>query len=96
MYLDLLIQKVKYRKKHLIACDMDMTIINVETINLINDNLLQNSQISNITEKAMSGSINFKKSIIARTKLLKGIHKKDIKRHNMAFNWRRKLQFNLP
>ena len=75
---DLLIQKVKYRKKHLIACDMDMTIINVETINLINDNLLQNSQISNITEKAMSGSINFKKSIIARTKLLKGINKKDI------------------
>ena len=75
---DLLIQKAKYRKKQLIACDMDMTIINVETINLINDNLLQNNQISNITEKAMSGSINFKKSIIARTKLLKGINKKDI------------------
>ncbi|MAH89347.1 MAG: phosphoserine phosphatase SerB [Pelagibacterales bacterium] len=75
---DLLIQKVENRKKHLLACDMDMTIINVETINLINDNLLKNSEVSNITEKAMSGNINFKDSIIARTKLLKGINKKDI------------------
>ena len=75
---DLLIQKVKNRKKYLIACDMDMTIIDVETVNLINDNLLQNAQISNITEKAMNGNIDFKKSIIARTKLLKGINKRDI------------------
>ena len=52
-------QKVKYRKKKLIACDMDMTIINVETINLINDNLLKNNQISNITKDAMSGNISF-------------------------------------
>ena len=35
-------------KKKLIACDMDMTTIS-ETINLINDNLLKNNQISNIT-----------------------------------------------
>ena len=75
---DLLMQKVKYRKKKLIACDMDMTIINVETINLINDNLLKNNQISNITKDAMSGNISFEKSIITRTKLLKGIKKVEI------------------
>ena len=75
---DLLMQKVKYRKKKLIACDMDMTIINVETINLINDNLLKNNQISNITKDAMSGNISFGKSIITRTKLLKGIKKVEI------------------
>ena len=68
---DLLMQRVKYRKKKLIACDMDMTIINVETINLINDNLLKNNQISNITKDAMSGNISFGKSIITRTRLLK-------------------------
>ncbi len=68
-------QRVKYRKKKLIACDMDMTIINVETINLINDNLLKNNQISNITKEAMSGNISFRQSIITRTKLLKGIKK---------------------
>ena len=75
---DLLMQKVKYRKKKLIACDMDMTIINVETINLINDNLLKNNQISNITKDAMSGNISFGKSLITRTKLLKGIKKEAI------------------
>ncbi len=72
---DLLMQSVKYRKKKLIACDMDMTIINVETINLINDNLLKNNQISNITKDAMSGNIGFGQSLITRTKLLKGIKK---------------------
>ena len=75
---DLLMQKVKYRKKKLIACDMDMTIINVETIDLINDNLLKNNQISNITKNAMSGNISFGKSIIIRTKLLKGIKRLEI------------------
>ena len=75
---DLLMQRVKYRKKKLIACEMDMTIINVETINLINDNLLKNKQISNITKDAMSGNISFRKSIITRTKLLKGIKKVEI------------------
>ena len=75
---DLLMQKVKHRTKKLIACDMDMTIINLETINLINDNLLKNNQISKITEEAMSGNINFKRSIITRTKLLKGIKKIEI------------------
>ena len=53
---------------------MDMTIINVETINLINDKLLKNNQIQ-ILLRCMSGNINFRNSIIARTKLLKGIKK---------------------
>ncbi len=75
---DLLMQRVKYRKKKLIACDMDMTIINVETINLINDNLLKNNRIASITKDAMSGNISFGKSIITRTKLLKGIKKVEI------------------
>ncbi|MEC8100551.1 MAG: phosphoserine phosphatase SerB, partial [Pseudomonadota bacterium] len=75
---DLLMQMVKHRKKKLIACDMDMTIINLETINLINDNLLKNNQIAKITKEAMSGNINFKNSIITRTKLLKGIKKVEI------------------
>ena len=57
---------------------MDMTIINVESINLINENLLKNNKISNITKNAMSGNINFRDSIIARTKLLKGIDKAEI------------------
>ena len=57
---------------------MDMTIINVETIDLINDNLLKNNQIPYITKDAMSGNISFRQSIITRTKLLKGIKKVEI------------------
>ena len=38
---------------------MDMTIINVEAVNLINDNLLKDNQIPNITKDAMSGNISF-------------------------------------
>ena len=57
---------------------MDMTIVNVETINLINEKLLKNDRITDITEKAMSGNLNFRESIIARTKLLKGIDKEEI------------------
>ena len=75
---DLLMQRVKYRKKKLLVCDMDMTIINVETIDLINDNLLKNNQIPYITKDAMSGNISFRQSIITRTKLLKGIKKVEI------------------
>ena len=75
---DLLMQRVKYRKKNLLVCDMDMTIINVETIDLINDNLLKNNQIPYITKDAMSGNISFRQSIITRTKLLKGIKKVEI------------------
>jgi phosphoserine phosphatase len=77
---DIVVQETQFRKKKLIACDMDMTIINLETIDLISDNLLENNKIKNITKKAMNGDINFKDSIIARTKLLKGIYKKDIKK----------------
>ena len=55
-----------------------MTIIDVETVNLINEKFLKNKKISSITEAAMSGNINFKESIIARTKLLKGISKAKI------------------
>ena len=39
-------QNVKYRKKHLIACDMDMTIIDVESIDLINENLLKKRHLA--------------------------------------------------
>ena len=85
---DIIIQKLENRRKKIIACDMDMTIINVETINLINDHLLNNNKIKHITEKAMNGSINFTDSLLSRTKMLKGIKEKKIK------NLIRKIKIN--
>ena len=75
---DICVQENKYRKKKIIACDMDMTAINEETINMIGEKILKNNKINLITEKAMSGKIKFQNSIIFRTKLLKGIMKSKI------------------
>ncbi len=77
---DLCIQKSKYRKKKILACDMDMTAINVETIDLIGEKILNNTSMSNLTRKAMTGDISFSKSIKQRTKLLKGVKVRDIEK----------------
>ena len=76
---DICIQENKYRKKKVIACDMDKTVINIETIDLIGEKILNNSKIAVLTKKAMSGGINYSNSIIQRTKILKGISINQIK-----------------
>ena len=75
---DIFIQKNINRKKKIIACDMDMTVIDVETINLIAKEIIKNKNIIELTKKAMNGEISFQKSIINRTKMLKGVNVKDI------------------
>ena len=77
---DICIQQNLFRKKKIIACDMDKTAIVNETIDLIGEKVLKSSHISELTNMAMNGSINFNKSIIERTKILKGISIKDIKK----------------
>ena len=72
------LQKSKIRRKKIIACDMDMTIINLETINLIGTKILKSNELTKLTRKAMSGKISFKKSILLRTKMLKGIKKSEV------------------
>ena len=76
---DICIQKNKYRRKKVIACDMDKTVINIETIDLIGEKILNNNKIAVLTKKAMSGGINYSNSIIQRTKILKGISINQIK-----------------
>ncbi len=70
---DLCIQENVFRKKKIVACDMDKTAICIETIDLIGKKILKNNLISELTLKAMNGSVNFDRSIIERTKILKGI-----------------------
>ena len=62
------------------ACDMDQAAISIETIDLIGEKILKNNQISELTLEAMNGKINFNKSIIERTKILKGISITEIKK----------------
>ena len=77
---DLCIQNSLFRKKKIMACDMDKTAISIETIDLIGEKILKNNQISELTLEAMNGKINFNKSIIERTKILKGISITEIKK----------------
>ncbi len=76
---DVCIQESRFRKKKVIACDMDKTVIKVETIDLIGEKILKNNAISDITKKAMSGEIFYSNSIMQRTKILKGLSVKKIK-----------------
>ena len=52
---------------------MDGTAISIETIDLIGEKILKNDHISELTEEAMNGKVNFNKSIIERKKILRGI-----------------------
>ena len=63
------LQKSKTRRKKIIVCDMDMTVINLETINLIGTKILRSNKLTELTRKAMNGEISFKKSILQRTKM---------------------------
>ena len=67
-----------YENKKIIACDMDMTVINEESINLIAKKVLKNDEMDKLTKKAMNGEIKFKESILFRTKKLKGLEVKQI------------------
>jgi len=61
------------RKKSLMLCDMDSTIIAQECI----DDLAQfagvKDEVSAITEKAMAGDLNFEEALRARVAMLKGL-----------------------
>ncbi len=70
---DICVQETIFRKKKIIACDMDKTIVSSESIDLIGKKYQKSSKISKLTKDAMSGKINFNNSIIQRTKFLKGM-----------------------
>jgi len=72
---DFYIQNQTNRKKKLLACDMDMTILTFESINRMANKAGIYKNIEKETKKAVSGKSNFSDSIIKRTKMFKGYHK---------------------
>ena len=59
------------RKKKLLICDMDSTIIREESLDKIAEEAGIGNEIKNITEKAMKGELEFKEALLKRIKLLK-------------------------
>ena len=58
------------RRKKLLICDMDSTIIKEESLDEIADDAGIGKEIKDITKKAMNGELDFKDALLNRIKLL--------------------------
>ena len=70
--LDILISDQMPLKCKLLVADMEATIIQDEMLDILAAKRGIGEQVSNITERAMMGEIDFSQSLIERTRLLKG------------------------
>ncbi len=70
---DICVQPAAGRKKSLLICDMDSTLIGQECIDELADFAGVKARVSAITERAMRGEIDFEGALIERVGLLKGL-----------------------
>ncbi|MEO1090823.1 MAG: phosphoserine phosphatase SerB [Pseudomonadota bacterium] len=61
------------RRKRLLLCDMDSTIIEVECIDELADALGLKAEIAEVTRRTMNGEIPFEQSLPSRVELLAGL-----------------------
>ena len=76
------------RKKKILICDMDSTIIKEESLDEIADQAGIGDEIKNITKKAMKGELDFKDALLKRIKLLNNYPLENI------FTLNPKIRFN--
>ena len=67
------ITPVTNRKKHLLICDMDSTIIGQECLDELADFAGLKDEIAAITERAMAGELDFEDALTTRVAMLKGL-----------------------
>ena len=70
---DFCLQPAQNRKKKLLICDMDSTLIGQECIDELADFAGVKDRVSDITERAMRGELNFEAALKQRVGLLKGL-----------------------
>jgi phosphoserine phosphatase len=61
------------RKKQLLLCDMDATIVTAETLDDLSVYATDKAEIDALTQRSVKGEINFTQSLIARVALLAGL-----------------------
>lgn len=71
--LDWCLQPAEGRKKKLLLADMDSTMITVECIDELADFVGLKDKVSEITEAAMRGELNFESALTERVALLEGL-----------------------
>jgi phosphoserine phosphatase len=77
---DFCLQPARDRRKRLLIADMDSTIINVECIDELADFAGVKAQVSEITERAMRGELDFEAALKERVAMLKGLPLADLQR----------------
>ncbi|RAK56608.1 phosphoserine phosphatase SerB [Phenylobacterium deserti] len=70
---DFAVQAGQGRRKRLLLADMDSTIINVECLDELADYAGVKDQVSEITERAMRGELQFEGALRERVGMLKGL-----------------------
>ena len=76
------------RKKKILICDMDSTIIEEESLDEIAEDAGIGNEIKNITKRAMKGELDFKDALLKRIKLLNNYPLEHI------FSLNQKIRFN--
>ncbi len=78
--IDVVLQPTAHRRKMLLVADMDSTIIEQECIDELADALGIREAISDITERAMRGELEFEPALRERVSLLKGLAESELQR----------------
>jgi phosphoserine phosphatase len=71
--LDVIVQREQERHRKLLIADMDSTMITVECIDELADYVGLKAQVSDITERAMRGDLDFAEALRSRVALLAGL-----------------------
>jgi phosphoserine phosphatase len=71
--IDVIVQPVATRMKKLLVADMDSTMITIECIDELADFVGKKAEVSEVTEAAMRGELDFVAALDARVALLKGL-----------------------
>jgi phosphoserine phosphatase len=75
---DVIVQIQAYRNRKLLVADMDSTMITVECIDELADYVGLKSEVSQVTESAMRGEIDFAEALRDRVALLAGMKESTI------------------
>ena len=70
---DWVVQPARHRRKHLLAADMDSTMINVECLDELADYAGVKREVAAVTEQAMRGELDFEAALDQRVALLRGL-----------------------
>lgn len=71
--IDVIVQVEAQRRRRLLIADMDSTMITIECIDELADYAGIKAEVSEVTERAMRGELDFEAALDARVALLKGL-----------------------